>query len=137
MRTEQPTVLYHCRNQGRGWARKTNLSPPITDRLKAVVLLWFYVACFWCQRFGDVSPYECSVWVEEWPPFGKYLFSRLTICSLCFLTICNKRIKHSFPCKTFTKPECDNVLQPDPRSDEGCNTLIHEGFANVNTRKRL
>ena len=29
------------------------------------------------------------------------------------------------------------MLQPDPRSGEGCNTLIHEGFANVNTRKRL
>ena len=24
-----------------------------TDRSKAVVLLWFFVACFWCQRFGD------------------------------------------------------------------------------------
>ena len=29
------------------------------------------------------------------------------------------------------------MLQPDPRSSEGCNTLLHEGFANVNTRKRL
>ena len=47
------------------------------------------------------------------------------------------RIKHSFPCIKFAKPECDNVLQPDPRSGEGCNTLIHEGFAKVNTRKRL
>ena len=38
---------------------------------------------------------------------------------------------------TFAKPECDNVLQPDPRSGEGCNTLVHSGLANVNTRKRL
>ena len=38
---------------------------------------------------------------------------------------------------TFAKPECNNVLQPDPRSGEGCNTLLHEGFANVNTRKIL
>ena len=30
-----------------------------------------------------------SVWVAEWPPFGKYLLTRLTICSLCILTICN------------------------------------------------
>ena len=37
----------------------------------------------------------------------------------------------------FAKPECDNVLQPDPRNGEGCNTLLHEGFANVNTQKRL
>ena len=32
----------------------------ITDRSKAVVLLRFSVACFWCQSFGDVSPYVCS-----------------------------------------------------------------------------
>ena len=30
-----------------------------------------------------------SVWVAEWPPFGKKLLTRLTICSLCILTICN------------------------------------------------
>ena len=29
------------------------------------------------------------------------------------------------------------MLQPDPRSGEGCNTLVHSGLANVNTRKRL
>ena len=28
-----------------------------------------------------------SVWVDEWPPFGKELLTRLTICSLCILTI--------------------------------------------------
>ena len=38
---------------------------------------------------------------------------------------------------TFAKPECDNVLQPEPRSGEGCNTLSHEGLANVNIRKRM
>ena len=32
--------------------------------------------------FGSVS-------VAEWPPFGKKLLTRLTICSLCILTICN------------------------------------------------
>ena len=26
-----------------------------------------------------------SVWVAEWPPFGKELLTRLTICSLCIL----------------------------------------------------
>ena len=30
-----------------------------------------------------------SVSVAEWPPFGKWLLVRLTICSLCVLTICN------------------------------------------------
>ena len=36
----------------------------------------------------------------------------------------------------FAKPECDNVLQPDPRSGEDCNTLSH-GLANVNMGKRM
>ena len=30
-----------------------------------------------------------SVWVAEWPPFGKYLPSQLVICSHCLLSICN------------------------------------------------
>ena len=30
-----------------------------------------------------------SVWVAEWPPFGKLLHARLTICSHCILSICN------------------------------------------------
>ena len=37
----------------------------------------------------------------------------------------------------LAKPECDNALQPEPRSGEGCNTLSHEGLANVNIRKTL
>ena len=44
------------------------------DRSKAEVLLCFSVACFWCQRFGEVSPYVCSYYVffrfAEWPPLG-------------------------------------------------------------------
>ena len=30
-----------------------------------------------------------SVWVAEWPPFGKQLPARLAICSHCILSICN------------------------------------------------
>ena len=30
-----------------------------------------------------------SVRVAEWPPFGKWLPARLTICSHCLLYICN------------------------------------------------
>ena len=30
-----------------------------------------------------------SVWVAEWPPFGKKLPARLAICSQCVLPICN------------------------------------------------
>ena len=42
--------------------------------------------------FGDVPPYVCtdyfsSVKVAEWPPFGQELLTRLTICSLCILSI--------------------------------------------------
>ena len=48
----------------------------------------------WCQSFGDVSPMCVHiifslVCVAEWPPFGKELLTRLAICSLCILTICN------------------------------------------------
>ena len=32
----------------------------------------------------------------------------------------NKKINISL----FAKPECDNVLQPDPRISEGCSTLL-------------
>ena len=31
----------------------------------------------------------CSVWVAEWPPFGKQVPVRLAICSHCILSICN------------------------------------------------
>ena len=41
----------------------------------------------------------------------------------------NKKIKHNLCVSTFAKPECDNVLQPDPRISEGCSTLLDEGFA--------
>ena len=30
-----------------------------------------------------------SVWVAEWPPFGKKLPARLAMCSHCMLSICN------------------------------------------------
>ena len=30
-----------------------------------------------------------SVWVAGWPAFGRGLLTRLAMCSLCSLTICN------------------------------------------------
>ena len=33
-----------------------------------------------------------SVWVAEWPPFGKELPARLAICSHCILSICNNNL---------------------------------------------
>ena len=35
-----------------------------------------------------------SVLGAEWPPFGKGLSTRLTICSLCILTLCYFRGAH-------------------------------------------
>ena len=52
-------------------------------------------------------------------------------------TLINKRLNILFGILTFAKPECDTVLQPEPRSGEGCNTLSHKGLANVNIRKRM
>ena len=47
----------------------------ITDRSKAVFLMWFSVACFGVRvlvmfhlRFVHYT--LSSVWVAEWPPFG-------------------------------------------------------------------
>ena len=63
-----------------------------TNNSKAIVLLWFSVACFWCQCFGDVSPYICQY--HFLALFGflighllKKLLTRLSIFSLCILTI--------------------------------------------------
>ena len=36
------------------------------------------------------------VWVAEWQLFGKELHPRLTICSLCILTICNFSYRFGF-----------------------------------------
>ena len=57
-------------------------------------MLWFAVGCFWCQSSIDVSSNVCSYYLSsvlfaEWPYFGKELLPRLTICSLCILTLCN------------------------------------------------
>ena len=57
-------------------------------------MLWFAVGCFWSQSSIDVSSnvwsyYLRLVLVAEWLYFGKELFPRLTICSLCILTLCN------------------------------------------------
>ena len=35
-----------------------------------------------------------SVWVAEWPPFGKKPPARLAICSHCLLSICNFDTSH-------------------------------------------
>ena len=52
------------------------------------------VSCFGVRvsvmfRFMFAHYTFSSVWVTEWPPFGKYLPARLTICSHCILSICN------------------------------------------------
>ena len=57
-------------------------------------MLWFAVACFYVRvplTFHLMCVYVIfsSVLVAEWPQFGKELLPRLTICSLCILTVCN------------------------------------------------
>ena len=64
----------------------------ITDHSKAVVLLWFSVAGFGVRvpvtfHLMYIHIILSSVWVAEWPPFGKELLTRLTVCSLCILNI--------------------------------------------------
>ena len=71
MRTEQQTKCFVPLQKLRAWLVPLNmLKRPsnnfISDRSKAVVLLWFSVACFWCQSFGDVSPYVCSNYFLIW-----------------------------------------------------------------------
>ena len=39
-------------------------------------------------RFGSKLDDLSSIWVAEWPPFGKVLLILLIICSLCFMSIC-------------------------------------------------
>ena len=66
----------------------------LVAKYRTVVLLWFSVPIFGV-RVSVMSHLMCvhiissSVWVTEWPPFGKELLTRLTICSLCILTNCN------------------------------------------------
>ena len=48
---------------------------------------------FLVSSFCDISLYACSYYfssvsVAEWPPLGKWLLTRLTICFLYILTIC-------------------------------------------------
>ena len=57
-------------------------------------MLWFAVVCFGVRvpltfHLMCVHIIFSSVLVAEWPYFGKELLPRLTICSLCILTLCN------------------------------------------------
>ena len=52
------------------------------------------VACFrgrvWVMFYLMFVHYTLSsVWVVEWPPFGKYVPARLVICAHCLLSFCN------------------------------------------------
>ena len=49
----------------------------------------------------------------------------------------NRGLNILFRVSMFANPECHNVLQPDLQSGEGCNTVLHEGFANIDTRIRM
>ena len=49
----------------------------------------------------------------------------------------NDEGKTFFAILKFAKPSWDNVLQPSPLHCSGCNTLFHEGLANINKWKRM
>ena len=40
-------------------------------------------------RLTCVHIISSSVWVGEWPPFGKWLLTLFTVCSLCALAVCD------------------------------------------------
>ena len=49
----------------------------------------FHLTCVLTFHLTCVHIIFSSVSVAEWPSFGKYLLTWLTICFLCILTICN------------------------------------------------
>ena len=56
--------------------------------------MWFYVACFGDRISVTFHPMFAhytfsSVWVAEWPPFGKALPIGLAVCSDCILSFCD------------------------------------------------
>ena len=59
-----------------------------------VLWLWFTVACFLCQSFGDVSPYICSYYFNSVSMAELTTFWDIAAYSVyhmfyCSLTICN------------------------------------------------
>ena len=61
----KPKVIYCCPFQG-----------------GSSVVALFYL--FWCQfRYVCTDYFQFGLAIAEWPPFGKDLLTRLTICSLC------------------------------------------------------
>ena len=56
-----------------------NVLPPPVSGVRVSVT--FHLMC--------VHIISSSIWVAEWPAFGKELLTRLAICSLYILTVCN------------------------------------------------
>ena len=52
------------------------------------------------MTFHLLCVYIILSWVAEWPLFGKELLTRLIMCSLCILTICNFSCSMTF-CFSF------------------------------------
>ena len=79
MRTEHSTkCLYHISYGGRGCARQTSLSPPVIHYRPfqgggsdVVSVSCFGVRFSVMFHFMFVHYTFSSVWVAEWPPFGK------------------------------------------------------------------
>ena len=92
--------LYHTRFHD-DWTFLHIKTPPslhlsITDRSKAVLLLWFSFTCFGVS-FGDGSPYVCTNYFYFGlggfvTIFWENLPSRLTVCSLFFVCLFGLRL---------------------------------------------
>ena len=75
---------------------KTSLSLPVIHYwpfqgggFEVVSVSFFGVRVSVIFHFMFVHYPLSSVWVAEWPPFGKQLPAGLAICSHCILSICN------------------------------------------------
>ena len=47
--------------------------------------MWFIVACFWCQNFGDVSPYVCSLYFKFGLGYWVTTFREIAVPSVAHL----------------------------------------------------
>ena len=66
-----------------------------------------------------------SVWVAEWPPFGKKLPARLAICSHCILSICNIYLFPAF------------VLRAGFDCSSSCSLLFHYFYCSLLIKRVL
>ena len=107
------------------------------------------------KLFSPISQSQHLLWVLQ----SKYCNRWIRFKSLAYLDLCIPKtillkdktfvsMYYCFPSpsvticcspnrEAFAKPNCDDVLQPEPRRCEGCITLSPSGLTNVNTWKGM